>query len=653
MPCFAPRRIAAFAVCWCLIAPAARAAQKSETVLPNTTKGYLSIGNVDELKAAWNETQLGRLMNDPVMKPFADDLGQQLQRKWTQTHRRLGIEWEDMEGVPGGEVGTALIQPGKDQSAFAIVVDITGHHEQAKQLLDKIHKNMTADGAKRSEQQAYGAKLIVYDVPKRDDLPARQAAFFIKDDLLAAADSLKVLEGMAGRLGHDAKDSLSTVKAFSESMKRVAEAADNRVPHARFFVEPFGYTEALRVANDGRPKRKGQDLLKVLKSQGFTCVQGIGGFVNFMADRYELLHRTFIYAPPVKAGPEKYELAARMLKFPNGKEFEPFDWIPREVATYATLSIDMKNAFESSKTLVNEVVGDEVFEDVLKSIEEDPNGPQINLRRDLIAYLGERAVMISDYQLPITPKSERILFALEVSDPKVVATTIAKSMKTDPDARRREYKGYEIWEIVDEETELPMVTIENQPAFATKANEEEEEDEEEEEEKKMLPTSAITVAHGRLIVATHLDFLVKVLDTISAREALVNSTDFALVRAELNKLVPGEHSVETFSRTDEEYRAVYELIRQGRMPEAETMFGKLLNNVLGDGKEGSVRKQKIDGSKLPEFETVRRYFGPGGMRVVSEEDGWSLTGFTMSKDLEQPAEVGSREGLEVDAVKTR
>jgi hypothetical protein len=636
-------RLIAIAASCLLSAAAACAAQKSDTILPNTTKGYLSIGNFDELKAAWNNTQLGQLMNDPVMKPFADDLGQQLQRKWTQTHRKLGIVWEDMEGVPSGEIGTAVIQPGEDEAAFAIVVDITDHKQQADQLLEKINKNMLADGAKRSERQAYDANLIVYDIPKRDDLPARQAAFFLKDDILAAADSLKVLEGMAGRMGREANDSLSTLKAYAETMKQVSEASGALVPHARFFVEPFGYTEALRVANsDGRPNRKGQDMLKILKKQGFTCIQGVGGYVNFMADRYELLHRTFIYAPAVGSGPEKHELAARMLKFPNGKDFDPFAWIPREVATYASFNIDMKNAFEASKTLVNEVIGDEVFEDVLTSIEEDPNGPQISIRKDLVAYLGQRAVMISDYQLPITPKSERLLVAIEISDAKAVATTIAKTMKSDPDARRREYNGYEIWEIVDEEVEVPMVTIENTPAFASNANDEEDEDEEVEEELKSLPNMVVTVAHGQMIVATHLDFLVKVLNPISERETLASSVDYNIVRTELNRLVPDAHCCQTFSRTDEEYRAVYELIRQGRMGEAETMFGKLLNRMLGDGKEGSVRQQKIDGSKLPDFETVRRYFGPGGMSVVSDEAGWSITGFTMSKDIDRPAELGTR-----------
>jgi hypothetical protein len=89
------------------------------------------------------------------------------------------------------------------------------------------------------------------------------------------------------------------------------------------------------------------------------------------------------------------------------------------------------------------------------------------------------------------------------------------------------------------------------------------------------------------------------------------------------------------------------------MPEAETMLGKLLNHMLGDGKEGSVRKQEIDGGKLPDFETVRRYFGPAGISVVSVEDGWDITGFTTSKDLEKPAEVGSREAVGADAGTTR
>ena len=54
--------------------------------------------------------------------------------------------------------------------------------------------------------------------------------------------------------------------------------------------------------------------------------------VNLAIDKYELLHRTAVFAPPVKPGEDRYELAANMLDFPNGGDFEPQAWVPREVA---------------------------------------------------------------------------------------------------------------------------------------------------------------------------------------------------------------------------------------------------------------------------------------------------------------------------------
>src|SRR4029079_10721335 len=174
-----------------------------------------------------------------------------------------------------------------------------------------------------------------------------------------------------------------------------------------------------------------------------------------------------------------------MLKFPNGGDLKPQPWVPRELASYSTFNIDMKNAFEASSTLVNEIIGDEVFEDVLDSILTDPNGPRIDIRKDLIAHLGSRASVLADYELPITTKSERMLFAAETTNPTALAITIDKSMKTDPEAHQRSYNGHVIGEIIEEKSQLPMVTIENSPTFgpAGAASDDEEEHE------RVLPNS--------------------------------------------------------------------------------------------------------------------------------------------------------------------
>jgi hypothetical protein len=103
----------------------------------------------------------------------------------------------------------------------------------------------------------------------------------------------------------------------------------------------------------------------------------------------------------------------------------------------------------------------------------------------------------------------------------------------------------------------------------------------------------------------------------------------------LGHLAPGERCGLHFGRLDEEMRPTFELIRQGKMPEAKTMFGKVLNNLLtteDERKEGELREQRIDGSTLPSFEAVRRYFGPHGRVTRSEDDGWVITGAVLNKE---------------------
>jgi hypothetical protein len=609
----------------------------AENLLPNSTKGFLAVPSVDRLKESWDATQLGQLLQDPAMQPFLESFKQQIQQKWTQTHQKLGIGWQDLDGVPSGEVAAALIAPSATEVYAAIVADVAGHQAQVNVLLEKINQTMAAQKAVRSQRTISGTSVTVFEIPKQDDNPARQIAYFVKDDLLAASDNLKVIEGILARQSEDRADSLAHLLAFQAITKRCLAVAGDLAPQIRWFVEPFGYVEAIRLANadPDHPRRKQTDMLKILKNQGFTAVQGIGGFLNFSHAPYEILHRTFAYAPGNQSGSgERFTLSARMLDFPNAENFTIPAWVPREVASYATLNVNVKNAFESSKTIVNEIVGDEVFEDVLDSIRNDPDGPKIDIRRDLIAYLGNRVTIISDLQLPVTPKSERMLFAVETNNATQLAAAIEKSMKTDPDAKRREINGHVVWEIIDEQSALPMVTIENSPTFgpvgAATADEP--------EEHPMLPNSAVTVAHGQFFVATHIDILAKVLANIEEREQLANDAEYRRSQEEVSKLALGSQFAQTFTRTDDAYRGVYELLRTGRMPEAESVLGKVLNSVLGEGKEGVLRTQRIDGSKLPEYDMVRRYFGPAGMTATTEADGWFVTGFILNKEV-QPADA--------------
>ena len=136
--------------------------------MPPATKGFLSVPDADRLQQDFNKTQLGTLVNDPDMKAFVEDLVQQLESKLGRTDSRLGIKPEDLKGVYGGEVAMATIQPGGDakQHALALIVDVTGHAEQANKLVASVAEKMKGKGAQRTSKSVQGVAMTVFVLPK-------------------------------------------------------------------------------------------------------------------------------------------------------------------------------------------------------------------------------------------------------------------------------------------------------------------------------------------------------------------------------------------------------------------------------------------------------------------------------------------------------
>jgi hypothetical protein len=636
--------------CWMLLVGvlccpiAASAAPPSEDLLPGTTKGYVSVPNVEVLRTKWNETQLGHLIADPVMKPFVDDLRAQIKNKLSTSRVSLGLTLDDLADIYGGELCLAVTQPANDANEHAtiILVDITGHQSQATAMLEKVTQNLLQQGAKKKSETIGDVPATVFEMPKkRPDSPDVEAVYVIHKDTLVVTDRRDLCQHVVARLNGASLDTLSQMPAFVATLNRCAKDAGDMQPHIRWFIEPVGYAQVARAESGGRKKR-GVDLLKVLPHQGFDSVRGVGGHVFFATGDQEILHRTMIYAPPVQreagsTNAQRYNLAAQMLDFPNTETLQPQPWVGRDLGSYITFNWKMIEAFEYSKTLVNELLNgrpeDDLLEDIIVSLAKDKDGPQVDLRNDLIRHFAQRASIVTDCRRPITPESERLLVAIELTNPEAVQQTLNKAFESDPDAQKREFEGQVIWEIVTDDAPVDVEEIKIEGAgfdpFATGG----EEEAVEEEEKKILPNSALTVAHGHLIVASHVDFIVDLLKRPLGSDVLTDAADYQQIQDSLSKIGAGSSSFRFFTRTDEAYRPTYELIRQGKMPEAKTILGKVLNRALGPDEKGILREQQIDGAKMPEFDAVRRYLGPAGVYVRSEDDGWFVAGCLLSKDV--------------------
>jgi hypothetical protein len=639
-----------------LLVPSAAAAGSfppSETIFPATTRAWLSIANPKGLQAAFDRTEYGQMVKDPVMKPFVESFREQLKNAGKQRLGKLGLTLEDLEKIPGGELAMAAIEPAPGMLASLLLVDTTGNEAETQALVGRIEQRLLEQKATKVADEAAGSAGIttfkLAPEPNATVARERQVSFAQAPSALIVGDSPAMVAQVLSTLRQGRKDNLSTLPAFQAVATRCGKQVPAAASPLRWFVDPLAYAKVYQAANPPREKRKGPDYVAILGRQGFDAVKGVGGVVFFDDGIYEARHHTMIYAPPLAGrqpfAADRFDLAARMLQFPNTDRIDPPQWVPRDVSSWVAMQFDLANAFQSAESLVDDVVGEKgVFDDVIASLKEDPDGPQIDVEKDLVACLGKRVSVVSDYATPISTDCERLVIAIEAIDPEKVAATVAKSMATDPDMQKVESGEHVIWEMIDRSMAIPKLEVETPGGAIAHADGGDAEDDDahrrrnrlREREEKLLPHSAVTVAHGHLLIASHRDFLERVLATKGGVESLSSAADYTAVTAEMKKFFPTPSAMRSFGRAEETVRPAYEMLKAGSMPKSKSIMGQLLNGLLGDGKEGSVRSQKIDGSTLPDFELIRRYFGTVGLGMESVADGWYLAGIALPRSQQEP-----------------
>ena len=622
----------------------------SETIFPATTRAWISISDFRGLQERFDASPYGQLIADPAMKTFIDHLREQVSKNGKQRLAKLGLTLEDLEKVPGGELAAGAIEIEGGRLATLVLVDTTGHEAEAKELVERISGRLLEQKAVKVTVPNAPPQLTVYELPAdpndvRSEGPARQrrVAFALASQaLLVGDDALQVGQALSV-LAQGRKDNLSTLEAYVAVKEQCASQVPATAAPLRWFVDPMKFAVAYRTSNPPREKRKGPDYVAILSRQGFDAIKGAGGVVVLGDGGHALRHHSLVYAPPLPGrdpdSVERFDLAARMLRFPNAASLTPPAWVPRDVSGWAAMQWDVKTAFESAESLVDDIVGDKgVFDDVIASLKEDPDGPQIDVEKDLVACLGQRISVITDHVDPIGTDCERLVIAMEAVDEASVAATIAKVMEADSDMQKIDINGQAAWELIDHSMALPKLEVET-PGGAVPHVDHDEQDEAHrrrqrlrEKDEKLLPHSTVTVAKGHLLIASHRDILERVLAAEEGPASLASSSDLTAVQAELGKFVTAGTSARGFGRDDKSIRPAYDMLRQGAMPKSKSLFAQLLNDMLGDGKPGSVREQRIDGSTLPEFDVIQRYLGAAGVGMETVPEGWYIAGVALPRE---------------------
>ena len=609
LPCFVLGVLQCHAV-------AADADRSSKQILPARTAAFFSVADFDLLREHWGKTGIGELVSTPQLRPFTRDLQRQLEEKFTQL-RKLRLSWSELGEVDGGEVAVAFVPPNGKRGVTGVVVlaDVTGNVAAARRLLQSKIREQVAAGATSQQFVIGGVRTDRLTLPVRQNRPAAEIYLWVHDDWFGATNRAAVATEIIARQRAVDKplDNAATLagnKRFQVISARCADVAQ-RSPDVTWYIDPFAYARAIQEALRRPGSRRARDYVRILAAQGFDVVQGMGGKLWFAEERFDVLARTLVYAPRVKEN-TKLRLAARILDFPNGN-LRPAAWVSSEVANHFTFNWRSREAFGYAETLVDAFAGEPIFQEVLDGLKSDPKGPMIDVKKELVAHLGDRATFLLQNRVPTVPDSEMLVLAIELRNAVQVSATLNRIMKANEDALEHELGEHKVWEVLGaDESDSPLLLLEPDQVTEDSGG-----------------GYAVAVARNSLLIASHVEAIRRVLDP--PKQLLTANQAFQNVAAALDGLGGKTASFRFFTQPELAWRANYELFQQGKMPQAKTLLGRSLNRLFETEGVAQTRDQELDGSKLPPFAFTRPYLSAGGFFVRTQPDGWLHTGVLLKR----------------------
>ncbi len=579
----------------------AQAAAPPERILPDTTVFLLKLDNVKSFGEAFRGSQYGQLWNDPALKDFRDELGHKLAETTKSLKEKIGVGLNDLIQLPQGSLAVAAIVKdvkGDEGAAAAglpvvitLMADAGENEKKMLEILERSTKQGEDSGAKVATESFNGLTLHIVQFPQQEpkeadkDKPKPQptppliwtnagSLFFIATDLDVAKDLV------AHREGRD--NALAATEAYTKTQAKT----DSAKAQAIWYLDINKLIKLVIKASSKDAENQTDVLVQQL---GVYGLKSVGGCLTFGAGNYDSLTKTFVHAPkPVQGLLKVFSLPPISLR--------PESWVPATVASYQTISFDLDNAFTALNDIVNK------FQPGMVNLVEQqlvgPNGGQpLSFQNDLFGPLGDRITVISDFKKPIKEDSQRMLVAVSLEDTKGFQSTLSRLLEIAGAApEKREFQGTTIYDF--------SVNLPNQAAAAPQA---------------FKGPISVAVAKDTFFVTTDTTLLEQVLRP--GNPTLADSTAFQSVAKEY----PEKASGLSYVRPDESARLSYDLIKSGK-------FGNAIQQATASrGREMPDLGKIIPADKLPDFSVFAKYLSLGGGFSSMDDDGFTLTGFTLRR----------------------
>jgi hypothetical protein len=582
-------------------------------LLPQNTVFLLSVADAQDLAKRFKNTAMGRMSEDPKLKPLVNDLYGSVTDLVANLKDQVGLSLPEILEIPQGEMTLAVIASDQGTPAVVALIDAGDKLSNARKLLKRGTEELEKQNVAKAEETVLGTKLVVYDGigPQK-----RKAAYFEKESTLVLGTDLAVLKQLLAVWNGESAKTLSENEKYSAIMRRCRGSKD-QPPQFFWYFDPIAL-----LKNIGQNNTQVRVVMATMPVLGLDGLLGMGGSIILDSGQFDSIAHFHLLLDNPRRG------IVEMIALEPG-DVKPEPWVPVDVASYTTFHWRFQTTFNNLVKIIDSLQGEGAVSRNLKQRVLEPTG--VDLEREILPVLEGRVTHISriDREAPISLASNATLWAIKLKETKPAEEALEKlAKKYDQTVKPESYAGVKYYRI-----QPPQPRRRTRPTDPTKPQPPDQPKPQPKEPPILSevppPQPCVGVVKDCLMFSDREGLYQKVVASANnPGESLANALDFKLIMSKIVRQSGGNKpAMVSFNRPEEGIRYFYDLANAERTRERLRRGAE--SNAFWKSVQGAMEK-----NPLPPFSVLQQYLAPGGAMVLDDESGFHYTAFTLKRKQE-------------------
>lgn len=241
----------------------------TDRLLPREVSVYVSVPDVDELKARFAKTAFGTLTQDSAFASFKGEITKALEGVSSAIEKELGVSLKELLEIPSGEFAFAVLTPQGKKPAVVMFLDFGDNEKTVDALMEKAEKALE-ENAESDDEEIDGTKITTWTFKNGADKP-NQLVYFVKNTMLVASSDLDTAKGVLARWDGKHSDTFADNDNYNLILEKCS--TDDEDGLFVWYVNPMGLIQAAvtQVAGAESSSRAGDG---IPRSVGHHRAQG-------------------------------------------------------------------------------------------------------------------------------------------------------------------------------------------------------------------------------------------------------------------------------------------------------------------------------------------------------------------------------------------